>query len=505
MIKNVIANFVGRIWSFFSIFLFVPFYLKFLGNEAYGMVGFYSVILGLLIFADAGLTATLNREFARTDRNTQYKNNLLVTIEIIYIIICILIILGLWFLASIISTKWLNIEGITTVNAIKYIRMIGVSVALQMMSSMYQGGLMGLQKQVLANSLQISYSFVRSGLILIPLFFFPVLDTFFIWQICATILYLFVLRFLLKKQIGYSEKTKISINILHGVWRYALGMMIMSILSSVLMQTDKLVTSKFLSLTEFGYYTLGSSLAQVPIIAVTPIGLALLPKFTELISNGKKTELNLLFRRGSFIIATISTIISLILIVYMPNILFLWTGNKQLTEVITLVARILCLGSLFQALQLLPYFLGIANGHTSTNIKLGVLSIAFLIPSLIFLVKDYGIVGAGVPWLIMSFITFILLGTIITYKFNVSTAKWIFNDTLVPVIFIFVIVFLISRLIFSEPVDNIFVLYSLVIGLVSLFGSLALYRLLNPHEASLLKFQSNIFKKNVQKIRDITK
>src|SRR2546425_12398080 len=63
--QNVIANFVGRGWGFISVYLFVPLYLKFLGIEAYGLVGFYATLLGFLTFADMGLTATLNREIAR--------------------------------------------------------------------------------------------------------------------------------------------------------------------------------------------------------------------------------------------------------------------------------------------------------------------------------------------------------------------------------------------------------------------------------------------------------
>ena len=66
MIKqNIAANFIGRAWGFISVYLFIPLYLKFLGIEAFGLVGFYSTLVGVLAFADMGFTATLNREMAR--------------------------------------------------------------------------------------------------------------------------------------------------------------------------------------------------------------------------------------------------------------------------------------------------------------------------------------------------------------------------------------------------------------------------------------------------------
>ena len=53
------------LWSVVSVYLFIPIYLTFLGPEAYGLIGFYTTLLGVLAFTDLGLTATLNREMAR--------------------------------------------------------------------------------------------------------------------------------------------------------------------------------------------------------------------------------------------------------------------------------------------------------------------------------------------------------------------------------------------------------------------------------------------------------
>jgi O-antigen/teichoic acid export membrane protein len=63
--SNLIANIVGRFWAVASIYAFIPFYIHYLGVEAYGIVGFYTVLQGVLFIADVGLTATLNRELAR--------------------------------------------------------------------------------------------------------------------------------------------------------------------------------------------------------------------------------------------------------------------------------------------------------------------------------------------------------------------------------------------------------------------------------------------------------
>jgi O-antigen/teichoic acid export membrane protein len=431
--KNIIANYVGRIWSFLSVFVFVPFCLKFLGSEAYGIVSFFTVLAGLMAFADAGLTATLNREFARADRTASYKANLLTTVEIIYFFICLAIAAACWALSPVIAARWLNLESISLEQAVRYIKMIGICMAVQFPCSLYHGGLLGLQRQVLSNSLQITWSLFRSGVVLLPLYFFPTPDVYFGWQIGVNLIYLLVIRYIVQRQVHAGERTRFSRQILSGVWRYAAGMMIMSVLSAVLIQTDKLITSSLFSLSEFGYYTLASTIAQAPLMIVTPVGVAILPRLTELLSGGKRQEMVYLFRKISFIVAAVASMVVFALVVYMPDILFLWTHNTVLVASVTQVARILCVGTLFQSLQLMPYYLGIANGHTKTNVLLGISSILFLVPAIFILTHVLGIIGAGIPWLIMSFATFFVLGYLILKKFIPRYfSTWLLSDTLKP-------------------------------------------------------------------------
>ena len=61
---NILANIMGKAWSVLATFLFIPLYLKYLGIEQYSLISFATVINGVLIILDSGLTMTLTREFA---------------------------------------------------------------------------------------------------------------------------------------------------------------------------------------------------------------------------------------------------------------------------------------------------------------------------------------------------------------------------------------------------------------------------------------------------------
>lgn len=166
--------------------------------------------------------------------------------------------------------------------------------------------------------------------------------------------------------------------------------------------------------------------------------------------------------------------------------------NADLVNYISLVARILTLGSLFQALQLMPYYLGIANGHTKTNVKLGFFSVIFLVPSIVFLVSKWGIVGAGIPWFIMSFITFFLLGFLIIKKFIPKYfIKWIVG--------IFELLFLISIIVgvfywLNGRKNGL--LFCFVSGLVGLGTSILIYDKKFPKEEAWSKIIDIINLKN---------
>src|SRR5258705_10176943 len=63
--QNIIANIAGRGWAALMALAFVPLYIKFLGVEAYGLIGFFAMLQASFQVLDLGLSQTMNREMAR--------------------------------------------------------------------------------------------------------------------------------------------------------------------------------------------------------------------------------------------------------------------------------------------------------------------------------------------------------------------------------------------------------------------------------------------------------
>ncbi|MGN6605365.1 MAG: lipopolysaccharide biosynthesis protein, partial [Ginsengibacter sp.] len=132
MKKNIIANFFGRFWSSLSSFLFIPIYIHYLGFESYSIISFTVVIAGLMSIFDAGFTATLSREVARTDNTQKEKIRIFQTLESSYIIISLAVIVSILLLSNYISHVWLNLKEYKPEEVGRFLRIISLDIGFQM-------------------------------------------------------------------------------------------------------------------------------------------------------------------------------------------------------------------------------------------------------------------------------------------------------------------------------------------------------------------------------------
>ena len=60
--RNVIANYIGQLYSALAGIISVPAYAHYLGIEAFGVIGFYITLQAWFQALDLGLSTTLSRE-----------------------------------------------------------------------------------------------------------------------------------------------------------------------------------------------------------------------------------------------------------------------------------------------------------------------------------------------------------------------------------------------------------------------------------------------------------
>ncbi|MCX9039830.1 hypothetical protein NLN82_27965, partial [Citrobacter portucalensis] len=214
-----------------------------------------------------------------------------------------------------IATSWLKIDSTSLFDtAVIALKLMAISIIPQVMISLYYGGLMGLERQVNANAINICYSFLRSGAVIIPLYFWGNLISYFSWYLCVSCIFLLIFRLFLLKQIKLDKDLNEFVkevdtngySILKGLYSFSLGMLFLSVISAVNNQLDRLYVSYKFTLKEFTYYNLSSILGQAAFLIVLPLAVTVLPNLTKLANEKKGKSYQGIYEQFSYYISGIS-------------------------------------------------------------------------------------------------------------------------------------------------------------------------------------------------------
>lgn len=426
--RNMIANFAGSIWQGLMGLVFIPFYIKFIGIESWGLIGIFAtlqVIFGLL---DMGLSSTLNREMARLSvlpTKQQEMCNLVRTLEVIYWSIAILAGISLIVLSPIIANYWIQ-PGLLSRKTIEQAFLImGFIIALHLPRGFYSGGLLGLQRQVLLNGINVIISTLGgAGAVLILWLVSPTIQAFLLWQILIGTINIFILALCLWRSLPATEKKAVYQNqLLKSIWRFAAGMSGISAFAVILTQLDKIILSKMLSLEMFGYYVLASVVALSLGRLVLPVFNGVYPRFAQLVSIDNQDELTRLYHKSCQLMSVLILPVAIVIALFAYEILLIWTHNQNIAAKSHLFVSILICGTAFNGLITMPFALQLAFGWTSLSFYKAMISVIILVPLIIYMTIHYGATGAAIAWLILN-ISIFFLEIPIMHRRLLRTEKW---------------------------------------------------------------------------------
>jgi O-antigen/teichoic acid export membrane protein len=404
---NVLANLVGQGWGALLQLLVTPLYLRLLGIEAYGLIGFFVVLQTTAQVFDLGLAQTANRELARlsTDRDRfKLARDLVRTFEIVYWLLGFLIAAALYAVAPIMAASLFRPGTLSVPTIAEAIRLMALAFALQWPLGLYSGGMMGLQKQLHMNALRMFVSTLTSGgAVLVLWLVSPSIRAFMLWQIGAGCVAVALIGTFLWRSLPPADtKPRFQANLLRQVWRFAAGMSGLTVSAVVLTQLDKWILVQILSLENFGYFTLAVTFANALYLVITPIFSASYPRFSVLVAQDDRANLSRLYHLVTQTMAVAVVPIAATLSLFSYDILLLWTRNETVANAASPIASILVIGTALNGLMNLPFALQLASGWTSIGLAINVVLTALLAPGIWFAATHYGAVGAAAVWILLN-------------------------------------------------------------------------------------------------------
>lgn len=434
--RNLIAGLSNSIWSALLGLAVVPFYLKYLGIEAYGLMGFFATTQALLQILDMGMAPTINREVARCNAsgNLREAGKLLHTLALVYWSMALVIAILIFVLAPWIAGYWLQSKQLSAQTVSYAVMLMGLVVACRWPIGLYQGAVIGAQRITVSSGISLVMTTIGSlGGLMILAYVSPTIEAFFIWQACVSLFYTIILRAAAWRIVGKQTGIRFDIIKLQSIWRFTAGMSGVGLTALVFTQLDKIILSKLLGLAEFGHYMLAITVVTSLSILIGPLFNVIYPQFCALVVIGDTNKLKNLYRWGTRILAMFLFPIAMALAVFSENIIIVWTGNPGLASSVAPLISLLVIGSALNGVMYFPYALQLSYGMTWIPLAINLVLMCFLVPLLIYLTSLYGALGGAMAWLI-SQVVYVISGPWLTHRFVLKGLGlgWFFEDVGIP-------------------------------------------------------------------------
>lgn len=415
----------------------MPVYLRYLGAEAFGLVGFFTTMQIWLSLLDLGMTPTLSRQMACYKANTLSAHalrELLRTLEWIFSSLALLTVLTGLLASPWLASNWLKLDKLQPSVVSTCIAMMAFASGLRWLAGLYRSGLIGMERQTLVNGISSSVATLKFVGILPLLIFISTEPTVFfgyqvVLAICEALVYLLLLH---RNLTPANVSIWPSFKALRSVLPFAGSIAFIGVTWVLIMNLDKLLLSHFLSLRDYGYFSLAIVVAGGIILLISPISQVLQPRLTILLSQKKNTEATELFREASQFISGLMAAVSLIAAVFAKPLLLTWTGDSEASQIAAPILFWYALGNGVVGMLTMPYIIQYATGRLRLHVIGNILFGIFFIPAIAYASWAFGPKGAGITWFTSNLI-FLMIWIPVVFRQYLKGIflKWLVKDVLV--------------------------------------------------------------------------
>ena len=434
--RNIAAGYVGQIYATLIGILLVPLYVEYMGVEAYGLVGFFTMLQGWFMLLDMGLTPTIGREAARYNGgaiDALALRRLLRAFEGIFVVVGVAGAVALVAVASTIAGHWLKVQQLELVEVQRAIELMALIIALRWLCGLYRGAISGFERIVWLNGFNVVVATLRF-VVVIP-FLVHVGSTpshFFAYQLGVAVIeaaVLVVKTYRLLPTVDLAGCIRWQWAPVRGVMRFALSAAFSSMVWVLVTQSDKLILSGLIPLADYAYFTLAVLMASGIALLSSPITSAILPRLTRMYAQGNIAGLNQLYRNATQLVMVIALPIVLVLAFFPTQVLTAWTGKAEVAANAAPILMLYAVGNGILALAAFPYFLQVAHGELRLHLIGNVLFVLLFVPLLLLAVTRFGMIGAGYAWIIANLLPFVAWLPIVHHRyFKGQHLNWLLKD-----------------------------------------------------------------------------
>lgn len=436
--KNILVSYISQLYGVLIGIVMVPLYIKYMGAEAYGLVGFFAMLQAWFSLLDMGLTPTITRETARYRGgaiDSLVYRRLVRALEMVFLVLAIVGGAAMFILSDYIAHDWLQASMLPIGEVQVAVQLMSLSVALRWMGGLYRGTISGSERLVwlsVFNSAMATFRFV--GVLPLLIFVGSTPTIFFSFQFALALMEFVVLliyAYQLLPTIPAVERTSWDWTPLKPVLKFSMSIAFTSSVWVLVTQTDKLVLSKILPLAEYGYFTLAVLVSSGVMVISGPISNALMPRMAKLEAEGDHARLIEVYRQATQLVSVIAGSASITLAFCAEPLLWAWTGDQSVAQQTAPILALYALGNGILAVAAFPYYLQYAKGDLHLHLIGNLVFVVLLTPLIVLATSKFGSIGAGYVWLGMNLLSFVAWLPLVHSKFEPGLNRsWYCQDVL---------------------------------------------------------------------------
>jgi O-antigen/teichoic acid export membrane protein len=404
--KNIFWSLAGNSVPLMAGVVVIPYLLKMLGNEAFGVLSIVWAVIGYFSFFDFGVGRALTVEISKHQSagNTNRGASVLRAGLLLTLVSGTIGALILLACSSMLAHALVANDEMLRNEAKDALQVTAYGVVLSTLTSGIRGALEGYNRFAESN-----ISRMTLGLLM---FIVPAIAVYLLGpNIFEITLYLVYSRLLvavigllqLKDRLIYNSYS-FSYDDIRALLGFGLWMTVTGIVSPLMVYGDRIFVGWFLGVSEIPYYAIPQEgLLRLLIIPVA-IGSALLPMMAVAPFHQQK----IIYRKSLYRMSFIMLLTCLSAGILSSHVLSWWLGDDFADKSAPIV-YILLIGIFFNSIANIPYTLLHSKGDARTTAIFHCGELLLYIIALWLLSAKFGLVGAATAWMSRTLIDLVLL------------------------------------------------------------------------------------------------
>ncbi len=425
LFQNVMANYLAVAWTGGLSILLIPVYLRVLGQEQWGIVAICMAIQGFMGLLDAGLGQIMPRDMALASANRAREAHVFALFSRSYMALGLIgFVVGQLAVPYLIAHWFNNGQGLAD-GTEWVLRLVITQFFFQFSNNSHAGYWNGLQEQKKANlRLCIFGTLKHMGALAMVSLWSPHALAYVLPFTLVAAMEWWSNRQSILGSLADAPAASLAMGDFQTLARNA-GLLAAAVLvGMVVSQLDRIVLSRALDAATYGAYVIVANLGLAFMQLQYPLMRAFFPRVVLAGAAGVTPKSRLL----AMSVLVLCVAPCLLIAAAAPWILETWLSNSKIASAGVAPLRLILCAVAINAVYHLIYQRIVAKGENRMVIRINVVVLIIIAPTLYFAAPVYGPVAGGMAWFLSSLLQLAMGGYWLFLQRNSSTKSMAHHD-----------------------------------------------------------------------------